>query len=654
MIRRLSLRMVNTSRLKKRVIIVGFDAVATVVALMLAFITRYSSFHFPDAPLLIPIVAVATGLGVGSLYLLGVYHTVTRFLDIREAKRFVAAAAIVGASWVSLLYMVKLDEVPRSIGIIWPAYLVLLWFGGRYLFAALISDSGAEGSKRNTGRPVLIYGANPSGIALAEAMRSSSLYRPVCFVDHDAAFWGQRVAGLRVHPPSSLKRLVADLKIADACLAFESAGRSERIAAVELLSAHHLNVKTAPAAEDLLNGQLTVSDIRPVDMNDLLSRETVRPHRDLIQLAASGRTILITGAGGSIGSEICRQLLRERPAKLVLLDHSEFALFAISQELIGEAELLAEGERPGLVPVIGSILDVHLLRETVENHGVDTIFHAAAYKHVPLLESNEVTGVANNVIGTRNLTRIASEFGLRRFIMVSTDKAVRPANVMGATKRAAELIVQAAAERPECKTAFGIVRFGNVLDSSGSVVQLFRQQISEGRGVTVTHRDVTRFFMSIPEATQLVLQAAAMAERGEVFVLDMGEPVRIHDLAVNMIRLSGLTVRDEQNPDGDIPIHYVGLRPGEKLYEELFVGLESQPTNHPRIRKARERQLPGPQLELEIDRIVELIAKRDAAMVRKVLLDLVAEDHVFAAKPRVSLVSRSESAPPVHGVAEAG
>lgn len=248
----------------------------------------------------------------------------------------------------------------------------------------------------------------------------------------------------------------------------------------------------------------------------------------------------------------------------------------------------------------------------------------------------EVTGVHNNVIGTRNLTRIASEFGLRRFIMVSTDKAVRPANVMGATKRAAELIVQAAADHADCRTAFGIVRFGNVLDSSGSVVQLFRRQISEGQAVTVTHRDVTRFFMSIPEATQLVLQAAAMAERGEVFVLDMGEPVRIHDLAVNMIRLSGLTVRDEQNPDGDIPIHYVGLRPGEKLYEELFVGSISQPTTHPRIRKARERQLPGDLLEREIDCIVEAIRNRDAGAVRAKLMALVAEDHAVDASQRTA------------------
>lgn len=640
MIRQLSLRMVNARRWKKRLIILGYDAVATVLALGLAFVTRYSSFQFAIEPLLVPIVVLCTGVGVAMLYTMGVYHTVTRFLDIREVKRFAAAAAAVGASWVTLLYMFKLQQVPRSIGGIWPAYLVLFWFGGRYLVAALISDSGVDGSRRNAGQPVLIYGANASGIALAEAMRSSSLYRPVCFVDHDPAFWGQRLGGLRVHPPSSLRQLIADMKIADACLAFESAGRSERIAAVELLSAHHLNVKTAPAAEDLLNGQLTVSDIRPVDVNDLLSRETVRPHRDLIEIAALDRTILITGAGGSIGSEICRQLLRERPAKLVLLDHSEFALFAISQELIEEAAQLPEGERPDLVPVIGSILDMQLLRETVERNGVDTIFHAAAYKHVPLLESNEVTGVANNVIGTRNLTRVALDFGLRRFIMVSTDKAVRPANVMGATKRAAELIVQAAAELPECKTAFGIVRFGNVLDSSGSVVQLFRRQIRDGKPITVTHKHVTRFFMSIPEATQLVLQAAALAERGETYVLDMGEPVRIYDLAVNMIRLSGLTVRDERNPDGDIAIEVVGLRPGEKLYEELFVGEESQPTLHPRIRKARERQVPGQQLAIELDRLDGFIAARDAAQVRKTLLDLVAEDH-FAAKSPAARVAKA-------------
>jgi FlaA1/EpsC-like NDP-sugar epimerase len=644
MIRRLSIRMVGASRSTKRLIILGYDALAMVVALALAFVTRFSSLQFPDEPLVLAIVALCTAIGIGSLYVLGVYHTVTRFLDIREVKRFALAAMIVGLTWVAVLYMVQLHEIPRSIGVIWPAYLTLFWFGGRYLVAALISDNALEGNYRASGRPVLIYGANAAGIALAEAMRSSTLYRAVCFIDDDPVFWGQRLAGLRVHPPTSLKRLVADLHIADACLAFQSAGRAERIAALELLTEHHLNVKTAPAPEDLLNGQMTVSDIRPVNVNDLLSRDMVRPHRDLIERAAAGRTILITGAGGSIGSEICRQLLRERPVRLVLLDHSEFALFAISQELIGEAEAMPNGDRPELVPVIGSILDVKLLRETVEVHGIDTIFHAAAYKHVPLLESNEVNGVQNNVIGTHNLVRVATEFGLRRFVMISTDKAVRPANVMGASKRAAELIVQAAAEEPGCRTAFGIVRFGNVLDSSGSVVQLFRRQINEGRAVTVTDRDVTRFFMSIPEATQLVLQASAMAERGEVFVLDMGEPVRIHDLAVNMIRLSGLTVRDEHNPDGDIPIHYVGLRPGEKLYEELFVGGESEPTIHPRINKARERLVPGEELEREIDRIRDAIRDRDAAAVRATLMALVAEDHAVPAEMQLAARSGQDRA----------
>jgi FlaA1/EpsC-like NDP-sugar epimerase len=339
-----------------------------------------------------------------------------------------------------------------------------------------------------------------------------------------------------------------------------------------------------------------------------------------------GHTILVTGAGGSIGSEICRQIIHAGPRKLVLLDHSEFALYGIEQQLEEARAKLAAEDRPEIAAVVGSMLNEPLVRLLIKLHNVDTIYHAAAYKHVPLLEQNEVVGVENNVMGTLVLARIAHEAKLTRFTMISTDKAVRPKSVMGASKRVAELIIQALAEQPDCETRFGIVRFGNVLDSSGSVVQRFRNQIRQGGPVTVTHPNITRFFMSIPEATQLVLQASAMARNGEVFVLDMGEPVKIADLARNMISLSGMSVRDEHNPAGDIEISYVGLRPGEKLYEELFVGEETLETTHPRIKMAKERCLSMEELAVEVEHLAAAIRTGDAGAVRAKLGELIAPD----------------------------
>jgi FlaA1/EpsC-like NDP-sugar epimerase len=388
---------------------------------------------------------------------------------------------------------------------------------------------------------------------------------------------------------------------------------------------------TVPAPEEIVSGRFTVSDVRPIDVNDLLRRDPVEPLSDLIKEAVDGQAILITGAGGSIGSEICRQIARGRPAKLVLLDHSEFALYSIEQQLV---ELLKERDprdRPAVVPIVGSMLNELLVRDIIRIHGVDTIYHAAAYKHVPLLEHNEVVGVENNVIGTWVLARAAFDAKLTRFTMISTDKAVRPESVMGASKRVAELVVQALAEQGE--TRFGIVRFGNVLDSSGSVVQTFREQIRRGGPVTVTHPEVTRFFMSIPEATQLVLQASAMARHGEVFVLDMGEPIRIAELARNMISLSGMTVQDEDNPGGDIEIAYVGLRPGEKLYEELFVGEGALDTAHPRIKMAKERFISFAELRPHVDRLRAAIFAGDAVAVREKLQELIRPDQGELGRP---------------------
>jgi FlaA1/EpsC-like NDP-sugar epimerase len=451
-------------------------------------------------------------------------------------------------------------------------------------------------------------------------------FRLKAFIEDDPALHGQIVAGVAIYSPKALPELARTAKLSEVFLAMPSATRSQRLAAISRLTELSIRVKTIPAPEEIVSGRFTVSDVRPINVGDLLRRDPVEPLNALIREAVEGHTILVTGAGGSIGSEICRQILHARPRKLVLLDHSEFALYAIEEQLAEASEKLPEEERPELAAVVGSMLNEPLMRKLIAAHEVDTLYHAAAYKHVPLLEQNEVVGVENNVLGTRILARVAFEAKLTRFTMISTDKAVRPKSVMGASKRVAELIIQSYADRPDCHTRFGIVRFGNVLDSSGSVVQRFRKQIRAGGPVTVTHQDITRFFMSIPEATQLVLQASAIARNGEVFVLDMGEPVKIADLARNMITLSGMTVRDDQNPNGDIEIRFVGLRPGEKLYEELFVGDETLETTHPRIRMAQERSLRLDELAPHLDDVAAAVASGDPAAVRAKLSELIAPD----------------------------
>jgi FlaA1/EpsC-like NDP-sugar epimerase len=379
--------------------------------------------------------------------------------------------------------------------------------------------------------------------------------------------------------------------------------------------------------------------VRPINVEDLLKRDIVPPLPELIEGGLRAKSVLVTGAGGSIGSEICRQVLKYAPQRLVLLDHSEFALFSIETEL---REMSAElKEAPALVPIIGSLLNERLVRDLLREHRIDTVFHAAAYKHVPLLELNEVVGVTNNVVGTRVLADACVEARIPRLTMISTDKAVRPTNVMGRSKRVAELYIQALARQPEVATQLGIVRFGNVLDSSGSVVQRFRSQIAEGGPVTVTHEDITRFFMSIPEATQLVLQANSLAAKGEVFVLDMGEPVRIADLARTMIALSGMTEKTNDNPDGDIEISYVGLRPGEKLHEELFVGEQVTETVHPQIKMANERSMPIEELVPHLRRLDIALEASDARAVRAVLSKILELDFAGPTHKRSTAVPKT-------------
>ena len=647
MLRQLVKRLPALSRRKKRSILVAYDMTAMVVALWAAFSTRLGMIYLPNSRSVLLSAAVSFAAGLAALYRLRIYHMVLRYFDLRAVTRILMAAAVSATVWVLFVYAVSAHItvehitflVPRSVAFIYCGFLFLLLFMGRYFMALLVAGADHERVAPDPdARNIIIYGANVTGISLADSVRASARYRLIGFVDSDPALKGQVVAGVPIYTPDALAKLAKARQVDEVFLAMPKATRSERLAGISQVRELGLEVKTVPAPEEIVSGRFTVSDIRPIEVGDLLRRDPVEPIAELIQDAVEGHSILVTGAGGSIGSEICRQVLASHPAKLVLLDHSEFALYTIHEQLLELAEKLPPAARAELVPVVGSMLNERLVRRVIADHCVDTLFHAAAYKHVPLLENNELAGIENNVLGTLAVVRAAFDAKLERFTMISTDKAVRPKSVMGASKRVAELIVQAFAVRTDCNTQFAIVRFGNVLDSSGSVAQRFRRQIRAGGPITVTHQEITRFFMSIPEATQLVLQASAMGERGEVFVLDMGEPVKITDLARHMINLSGMTIRDESNPSGDIEICYIGLRPGEKLFEELFLGDQLVTTRHPRIQMAKEHVVEQSQLEPMLDRLREALDCGNRAMVRRRLVEFLADEHdegqVILAMPR--------------------
>ncbi|MBC8013437.1 MAG: polysaccharide biosynthesis protein, partial [Methyloceanibacter sp.] len=463
------------------------------------------------------------------------------------------------------------------------------------------------------------------GIQLLRALNETGGYKTVAFIDANPSLAGQVVHGVKVLRPEKIARVIAEENVKEVLLATPSALRGERRVAIRALEAFPVVVKTLPALEEIASGHVQVSDLRPIDVEDLLGRDPVIPNLELLTANVRGKVVMITGAGGSIGSELTRQLLRLGPKTLVLFELSEAALYDISMEIDEIKRRLqkeVEAGAPGstlVAAVLGSVLDRKVVARTIQELGVEVIYHAAAYKHVPIVEANPFAGLQNNTFGTLAVADVAKELGVERFVLVSSDKAVRPTSIMGASKRLAEQILQALAQERGTATIFTMVRFGNVLDSSGSVVKLFRSQIRAGGPVTVTHPEVIRYFMSIPEAAQLVIQAGTMAAGGEVFVLEMGTPVKIDDLARTMIRLSGLEVRDDAHPDGDIAIEYVGLRRGEKLYEELLIGENTTGTSHPRIFKNSEPIVPYEELAAVLERLEDAIHRMDEAEMQELL-----------------------------------
>jgi UDP-N-acetylglucosamine 4,6-dehydratase len=631
--RSLALWLVSLGRHEKRVVLAANDFALLNLALWLAMSVRVGELFFPTSWDLFVVLGAAPCIGVATFFQMDVYRLVTRFIGGRGVALTAAAVGLSGLYWGLLVHLSGVYSVPRSVVLFYPVLATAFVWGSRQAAASFLRGAGVGLPLRAQERPrqVLIYGAETTGMQLLEALQGAGECEAVAFIDPNPTLRGQYVGGLRVHAPERLPGLVERLGIEEVLLAMPKARRHDRQAALRQLEDLKMRVRTLPAIEDVAAGRFTVSDLRPIETEDLLGRDPVPPDPALLARNIADRSVLVTGAGGSIGSELVRQIVRQRPRRLVLFERSEAHLYEIELEAEG---LVCRSEasgrrRPVIVPVLGSVLDTDLVRRTIEENGVQTIYHAAAFKHVPIVERNPVAGLRNNTFGTVCLADAAAACGVERLVLVSTDKAVRPTSVMGASKRLAEMALQARAMERKGRTVFAMVRFGNVLDSSGSVVRRFRRQIEAGGPLTVTHPDMIRYFMSIPEAACLVIQAGAMARGGEVFVLDMGEPVRIDDLARSMIRLTGLEVRDEAHPDGDIAIEYTGLRDGEKLYEELLLGANISPTEHPRIMRSREPCLSRHELDAVLAELYAGMADGSSATIRAILARAVEDYRPF-------------------------
>jgi UDP-N-acetylglucosamine 4,6-dehydratase len=643
----LAVWLIERHRWFKRTLLIVNDFVMLSIALWAAYSLRLSQLYVPETWQIFLLMLAAPTAGVLVFYWRGLYKLVTRFIGPEGTTQIYTAVIIAAVLWALVVLMSGIKGNPRSVVVIYAliaAGLIRLsrqWAGALLLRAAPQFKPLSADARKN----VIIYGAGPVGIQLLRALNEAGNYRPVAFIDSNPSLAGQVVHGLKVLRPEKIGKVIADEHVDEVLLATPSALRGERRVALKALEAFPVTVKTLPALEEIASGRVEMSDLRPIDVEDLLGRDPVTPDMELLTAQVHGKAVMITGAGGSIGSELSRQLLQLGPKTLVFLDVSEAALYEISLEIEQmQRELQKKAESPAtataVVQVLGSVLDRKLVTRTIQDYGIEVIYHAAAYKHVPIVELNPFAGLQNNTFGTLVVAEAAKEAGVERFVLVSSDKAVRPTNIMGASKRLAELILQALAQ-DNGGTIFTMVRFGNVLDSSGSVVRLFRNQIKAGGPVTVTHPEVIRYFMSIPEAAQLVIQAGAMATGGEVFVLEMGTPVKIDDLARTMIRLSGLDVCDDEHPDGDVSIEYVGLRPGEKLYEELLIGENATGTNHPRIFKTSEPILRYEELIAALERLEEAIQRVDVLDLQEMLRKTV-EGYVPAASVRAVAAGKDE------------
>ncbi len=605
-------------RRQKQSIAVVADYVLLVFAFWSALALRFETLS-PDISGYGWKMLVAPLLAIPIFIRLGLYRAVIRFMEDRVL--FVVAGGVT----LSVLLLAALIALTHSTsfsrGVLVIYWLLAIVYVGATRFMARSLFLRVE-RRKDSRKLVVIYGAGRAGTQLALALKAGREYVPVAFVDDNPAIQKTELAGLRVYSPDALPDVLTAKDVDEILLALPSASRARRAEIILALESLNCKVKLVPGMADIVNGTVTADAIRDVEIDDLLGREAVAPEQNLLGRCVTGKVVLVSGAGGSIGSELCRQIIRLRPARLVLMELSEFALYSIDQELT--SLLVRMNVEVEIVALLGSVIHQRRNEMAMKSFGVQTVYHAAAYKHVPLVEHNPIEGVRNNVLGTKYMAEAALAAGVENFVLISTDKAVRPTNVMGASKRLSELVLQALA-RQGGKTRFCMVRFGNVLGSSGSVVPLFRRQIAAGGPITLTHPEITRYFMTIPEAAQLVIQAGAMGKGGEVYVLDMGQPVKIIDLARRMIHLSGLKVRDAENLDGDISIEIVGLRPGEKLYEELLIGENVEGTSHPLIMRAYEHELPWGLLQERLAELDMVSRKFEYEKVLALLASLVRE-----------------------------
>ena len=604
------------------------DSMLLVSILLASFSIRLGYWYFPQDDLIWVVLGAPV---VASIIFVrfGLYRAVIRYIGFKALWTVVQAVSLYALVWGVIGFMVAVDGIPRSVILInW--MLSLLAIGGvriaaRFLLSNNVKFSifnfefngNGNGNGNSNERRVLVYGAGDAGVQLIGALAHSDEYHPVGLIDDSKELQGRYISGLSVYSVDAIEKLIIKLKVDEILIAMPSASRAKRLAIISTLEPYPVHVRMLPGVAELAQGKVSVGDLREVSIKDLLGRDLVEANKDLLGKNITDKVVVVTGAGGSIGSELCRQIVFLEPKALILFEMSELALYTIEKELsnIGIYSL-------DIYPILGSVNNKARLDNVFKQFDVDTIYHAAAYKHVPMVEFNNTEGVANNIFGTLNCAQAAIDASVETFVLISTDKAVRPTNTMGATKRSAELVLQALSAK-QSGTKFSMVRFGNVLGSSGSVIPLFKQQIKAGGPITVTDKDIIRYFMTISEAVELVIQAGAMGTGGDVFVLDMGEPVRIHDLAVKMIHLSGLEVKDESHPDGDIEIKYTGLRAGEKLYEELLIGDNVSETDNPLIMRAQEEMLAWDELKLVLDELNGAIESCDHEKLRKLLIKIV-------------------------------
>jgi len=623
MVARLAYRFITLSRRTKAVILISADIFFAVLALWAAFSLRYGVFYVPKGEMWY-VFAAAPVIAVPIFLRLGLYRAIIRYIEIRALWTIIQACTLYALVFALIMYQSGIKVIPRTVTPLnWLNMIVLVassrffvrwWLGEIYM-----SLSEAQRLEKRTKKNVVIYGAGSAGIQLASALGHGHEFRPVAFIDDDASLQRQKVNGLRIYPLSSLSYLIERHKLSDVLLAIPSETRSRKSEIIRLLEPYAVHVMSMPGLSDIAQGKVKVDALQEIDIADLLGRDSVPPDISLLSANITDKVVMVTGAGGSIGSELCRQIIQINPKLLVLFELCEYGLYAIEKELQQLSAKISPVQEIEIISVLGSISNASRIERVCKTFTVQTIYHAAAYKHVPMVEKNPGEAVWNNIFGTLNTAKAAISANVETFVLISTDKAVRPTNTMGATKRFAELILQALSLTDNHQTRFTMVRFGNVLDSSGSVVPLFREQIAQGGPVTVTDARVIRYFMTIPEAAQLVIQAGAMGQGGDVFVLDMGEPIRIVDLAKRMIHLSGLEIKDKNHPNGEIEISFIGLRPGEKLFEELLIGDNVSETTHKRIMRAEEQVISWAELETLLATLEKAAQKEDFECVRAVL-----------------------------------